>query len=54
MKRVALSFILLLCLLLPASLGSCSARYTVTEERLRTQKTAWQIVSGSLLLAFLF
>ncbi|MDD6697417.1 MAG: hypothetical protein PUE51_03610, partial [Veillonellaceae bacterium] len=25
-----------------------------TEERLRTQKTAWQIVSGSMLLALLF
>lgn len=25
-----------------------------TEERLRTQKTAWQIVSGSLLLAVIF
>ena len=131
MKRVALFLTFLLCFLVPVSVGSCSARYEVTEEqlttletnltalqqdnerlralliesqtelmqartqlkasqaecqtlstqltqlketstkaresfeksereharteeRLRTQKTAWQIVSGSLLLAFLF
>lgn len=36
LKRVALSFMLLLCLLLPASLGSSSARYEVTEEQLTT------------------
>lgn len=39
MKRAALFSMLLLCLLLPASLGSCSARYTVTEEQLTTLET---------------
>ena len=39
MKRAALLLTFLLCLLLPASLGSCSAQYTVTESELTTLET---------------